>query len=49
MLDITMLALTTGQERTEPEYCALLDKANFKLRRVIPTNSSVSIVEAVPA
>ena len=48
MLDMTMLALTTGQERTESEYRALLEKANFKLTRVIPTNSAVSIVEAMP-
>jgi O-methyltransferase domain len=48
MLDITMLATTPGQERTEPEYRALLEKANFKLNRVIPTNSAVSIVEAIP-
>ena len=49
MLDITMLALTPGQERTEPEYRALLEKANFTLTRVIPTHSAVSIVEAIPA
>ena len=49
MLDITMLALTPGQERTEPEYRALLEKANFRLTRVIPTHSAVSIVEAIPA
>jgi hypothetical protein len=49
MLDITMLTLTPGQERTEPEYSALLSKANFKLTRIIPTSSAVSIVEAVPA
>jgi hypothetical protein len=49
MLDMTMLATTPGQERTEPEYRALLEKANFKLNRVIPTNSAVSIVEALPA
>jgi hypothetical protein len=49
MLDITMLALTPGQERTEPQYRALLEKANFKLTRVIPTKSAVSIVEAIPA
>ena len=48
MLDITMLATTPGQERTEPEYRALLEKANFKLNRVIPTNSAVSIMEAIP-
>jgi O-methyltransferase domain len=45
-LDITMLTLAGGQERTEPEYRALLEKANFQLTRVIPTNSAVSIVEA---
>jgi len=49
MLDMTMLATTLGQERTEPEYRALLEKAKFKLKRVIPTNSSISIVEAIPA
>jgi hypothetical protein len=48
MLDITMLTLTPGQERSESEYCALLKKANFELSRVIPTNAPVSIVEAVP-
>ena len=49
MLDMTMLATTPGQERTEPEYRALLEKADFKLTRIIPTSSSVSIVEAIPA
>jgi hypothetical protein len=48
MMDMTMLTLTPGQERTECEYRALLEKANFKLTRVIPTNSAVSIVEAIP-
>jgi hypothetical protein len=49
MLDMTMLATTSGQERTESEYRALLEKANFQLTRVIPTSSAVSIVEAIPA
>ncbi len=49
MLDMTMLTLTPGQERTEPEYRALLHKAGFLLTRVIPTSSPVSIVEASPA
>jgi hypothetical protein len=49
MLDMTMLATTPGQERTEHEYRALLEKAGFKVIRVIPTNSSVSIVEAILA
>ena len=48
MLDITMLATTQGQERTEAEYRTLLHKANFQLTRVIPTTSAISIIEAVP-
>jgi hypothetical protein len=49
MLDIIMLAVTGGQERTEPEYRALLDKAGFRLERIVPTESAVSIVEAFAA
>jgi hypothetical protein len=49
ILDMIMLALLTGaQERTEPEYRGLLDKAGFRLARVVPTESAVSIVEALP-
>jgi hypothetical protein len=49
LLDLVMLVFPGGQERTEAEYAALLDKAGFGLRRVIPTTSAVSVVEAVPA
>jgi O-methyltransferase domain len=49
VLDIIMLAVPGGQERTEPEYQALLDKAGFRLKWVVPTESAVSVVEAVPA
>jgi hypothetical protein len=48
-LDIGMLVLTGGQERTEPEYRELLDKAGFRLSRVVPTESAASVVEAFPA
>jgi hypothetical protein len=44
-----MLTITGGRERTESEYAALLDKAGFKLKRVIPTDTFLSIIEAVPA
>jgi hypothetical protein len=47
--DLVMLVFPGGQERTEREYETLLAKAGFQLRRVIPTASVVSIVEAVPA
>ncbi len=49
MTDMVMLTVPGGQERTEQEYRTLLDKAGFKLTRVVPTDSAVSIVEAVPA
>jgi hypothetical protein len=49
MLDMIMLTVPGGQERTEPEYRVLLDKAGFRLTQVVPTESAVSIVEALPA
>ena len=47
--DLVMLMFPGGQERTESEYRELLGKAGFRLNRVIPTTSVVSIIEGVPA
>src|SRR4029079_1110490 len=47
ILDMVMLALPGGEERTAKEYEALLAKAGFRLARVVPTQSPVSIIEAV--
>jgi O-methyltransferase domain/Dimerisation domain len=49
ILDIVMLVFPGGQERTESEYASLLGRAGFRMNRVVPTASAVSIVEAVPA
>ena len=46
LLDIIMLAVTGGRERTRDEYEKLLTEAGFKLERVVPTRSSYFIVEA---
>ena len=46
VLDMIMLLFTGGQERTEAEYAALFAKAGLTLRRVTPTASPVSVVEA---
>lgn len=47
--DMIMLAFTPGGcERTAAEYAALFAKAGFKLTRVVPTASPVSVVEATP-
>ena len=48
MLDMVMLVMPGGQERTEAEYASLLGKAGFRLTRVVPTASAVSVLEAVP-
>lgn len=49
ILDMVMLVLIGGVERTEAEYARLLDKAGFRLTRVVATQSPVSVVEAVLA
>ncbi|MGQ0735757.1 MAG: methyltransferase [Acidobacteriota bacterium] len=46
--DMVMLVIPGGQERTEAEYISLLGKAGFRLTRVVPTESVVSVVEAIP-
>ena len=49
MLDLMMLVGPGGQERTVPEYSTLLEKAGFRLTKVVPTSTPASVVEAVPA
>ncbi len=46
-VDLIMLLMTGGKERTEAEYRALLRASGFELTRVIPTPSAMSIIEAV--
>lgn len=46
--DLAMLVMAGGQERTQDEYTELLTEAGFRVERVIGTDSSLSIVEAVP-
>jgi hypothetical protein len=48
-IDLHMLVLLTGRERTEAEYRALLEAVGFDLTRVIPTQSGAGIVEAICA
>lgn len=45
-LDIVMLALTGGRERTAAEHSSLFERSGFELVRVIPTGGGVQIVEA---
>ncbi|MDD7968349.1 methyltransferase [Actinomycetospora lemnae] len=48
LLDIMMIALVGGRERTEREYAALLDRAGLRLERTIPTAAPVGVLVAAP-
>ena len=48
-IDLNMLVMTGGKERTEKEFAELLSAAGFKLLRVLHTDLPTSIVEAEPA
>lgn len=45
-LDIEMLVMTTGRERTVEEWSRVISGASMRLARVIPASASTSIVEA---
>jgi ubiquinone/menaquinone biosynthesis C-methylase UbiE len=46
-MDIEMLVLPGGRERTEAEYRKLLSDSGFKVTRILPTKSPLSVIEAV--
>jgi hypothetical protein len=48
IIDLFMLVLTGGRERTPDEYHSLLARAGFRLNRVIPTGIDFVILEALP-
>lgn len=45
--DLAMMTVTGGQERTELEYRSLLNDCGFECRRVVPTATELSVIEAV--
>ena len=47
LLDLNMLVISGGCERTEAQFGNLLGRSGFRLVRVLPTLSPVSILEAV--
>ena len=48
IMDMLIMILAEGQERTEQEFGELFHQAGLTLTRVIPTPSVLSIVEGVP-
>jgi hypothetical protein len=43
-----MLVMSGGRERTKAELCALLEAADYKVTRIVPTMAPQSVIEAVP-
>jgi SAM-dependent methyltransferase len=48
LLDLNMLVMTGGRERTTAEFRALLDAAGYRLTRIVPTMAPQSVIEASP-
>lgn len=46
-VDLIMLLVTGGKERTAEDFRSLFDRAGFEMTRVIPTSSDLSIVEGI--
>ena len=49
LLDLNMLVIPGGKERTEAEFRELFSAAGFRLERIVPTRAGVSVIEGRPA
>jgi len=49
LLDLTMLVIPGGKERTEKEYRELFTAAGFRLTRIVPTAAEVCVIEGARA
>ena len=46
LIDMEMLLIPGGRERTADEFRALFARAGFELTRIVPTASPLSVIEA---
>ena len=47
VIDLEMMLMPGGRERTEEEFRSLFARAGFRLTRVVPTAAPLSVIEAV--
>lgn len=47
-MDLNMMVITGGIERTAEEFAALFVESGFRLARIVPTRASFSVLEAKP-
>jgi len=48
LMDLLMLTVTGGVERSEEEFVQLLARSGFSLARTYPTSTHQSVIEAIP-
>ena len=48
VIDIEMMLMPGGRERTEEEFRSLFERAGFRLARIVPTSAPLWVVEARP-
>ena len=48
IMDLEMLVMPGGRERTEREFRELFDKSGFTLTRIVPTQAPLWVIEARP-
>jgi hypothetical protein len=48
LIDLEMMMMPGGRERTADEFAALFARAGFRLERVVPTESMLSVIEGRP-
>src|SRR5262249_28864021 len=47
-MDLNMLVINGGRERTRDEFAALFAQSGFRLISMTPTSTSVCVIEGVP-
>jgi hypothetical protein len=48
LMDLNMLVMTGGRERSLAEFTSLLRQSRFRLLSVTPTSTPLSVIEAMP-
>jgi hypothetical protein len=48
LLDLNMLLLPGGVERTEAEFRRLYEQSGFHLTRIVPSEGDLSVIEGEP-
>ena len=46
LMDLSMMVLTGGRERTVEEFSALFEKAGLRQSAIVPTSTALSVIEA---